>query len=366
MTSAIAGLVGDPSRQATYDRLIAEAITLVENRFTPICIYLSGSLTANLGSRESDLDIVALVEDDGVVEQTIDIEANGVTGDIELHGPASVSAKLAMVGRPTVADDYQHALEAQMWLRFTTRLLSGVPVFGESRFQAIRDGIDVERLNRCATMHFGLTAITYLGDTYGAVLDADLATAWDTSTYALRLCLQMALASTGDCYLNWKFLRRRLADNPATKPIFGLITAALDNPGGFPDDPEEVVRVVEARARLAGIFSDVVLLRDMGGAGVDLSQQITTALPATRRDPYTVSVLLDDCVLLGGRRGHFTSRATGLCYCLAYRSQTQAELVDTFAATTSIVDCDEFVANAVAFLETENYLVSRPTAGSPR
>jgi hypothetical protein len=226
------------------------------------CIYLGGSLTAQLGNATSDADLFAILAP-GVQAREIpqQLQVGGDRVDVEWHP----FERPRMVLEEILALDIRRDSLPQLWrlddqLDFLCRLMTGEVVVGSAALDSVRTAIDEHEaaLRRVLASRWGLEINTHLEDFIGACLEGDLDTALYVGQSMMTAAGKAVAAAYRDYYFGRKWVYRQL-DRVAGKD-FPLETFRRFQTGAWAENGAAGAEELIGFAQTMGAVAQVVAL----------------------------------------------------------------------------------------------------------
>lgn len=353
---------------------IPQVVSVLRQDYDVQCCYATGSIVAGYGNASSDLDLT-LIASEAALSYTRDFVFDDFTCDVRIHSLAEMRQFIARLSDAVAHDDYQSVLDGNKWLPHVDRLLRGWSVDGVEVHEKLRSEVDVNRLRQLTVTHHTLVAITYVGDSFGALCSGDHLTGLDTSAEALRLATLALAAARGDTYFGAKFFRRRMFVPGFEQAVAIPAAEALIDPA-----PQVALDIVEdkilsrlalagAISTLAGLFGwDTPFAAEPDEVAAFVRSWTSQKPSRWRADRFSAVAPLDDGVLIGGGVGYFVSRPVALCYALAPCVGSESDLAKAFERVTGLPPTREFVSRAIEGLVGAGKLgnLSVPASTDPR
>lgn len=334
----VVDVADDPERRAMCARVVAE----LSADFDVVTIYEGGSVPSGFGNRTSDLDLIAVLDEDDSVTRSLDFFGPTFTCDVQLLPKATLVREIHQVNTlqsamRTVSD----IRKLDVAFRNINQLQRGRALHGTSAKIDLCALVSRDRLRQLIVSNQSAIALTFVADAWGAFADGDYLTSWDASSIALRHAAEGLLAATGDYYYNSKFLLRRLKANDVTRELFPVVVESLFHPlDGDCTDVPQLLAQITSRLMVAGYCTAWAAL-------VGWDKEITRLPPYDRisdpgvysRSPWEVLARCDDGLFLGGREGRQLSKPAALLWALS-TGGTVAELSMQFSKYAGLPEVD--------------------------
>ncbi|MBN9795613.1 hypothetical protein DMP17_44665 [Pseudonocardia sp. TMWB2A] len=291
---------------------------------------LSGSISAGLGHRHSDVDVIVVTDEPGQIHE-LNYVRGGRRIDLLPMGTEEFDRRVELAAEyvATKRDRWQVMIDHVTAMK-TVRLAVASPVFADDHVARRLAEISLPALSRMLMTRAAIEAATYTEDAIGCALSGDTYTALDASELALRKACDVLLAASRDFYISDKFLFRRLARCTEFTAFREPVWRSLHDEITLDGAPQQVRAVVSRRLLLANRLAAAAQLDGWDEPPGVLVHRSPASDGISRSPAYSMIRFADGLALAGPNTGFDVSEIAARLW-LSLDGQPREQALDEFA-----------------------------------